>query len=845
MPKFYTNVAIRGNRILHRGYENGKPFSEEDVYKPTLFILSKGKSEWKSLDGRPVEPMLLDSIESAREFMEKYSNVSSFPIFGNTEYVYQFIGDEYKGEVEYDFSQLRIAYIDIETESEAGFPDIATANERINVITIVCGHKKYTFALGKVDKSQMPPDVLVNLYDNEEQMLSDFLLTWQSLGIDIVTGWNVEFFDIPYIVHRIGNLLGEKYARKLSPWGKLRKRKVEFHGKESVTYEMVGINTLDYYQLYRKFTYVPRESYKLGFIAQAELGEGKTDHSEHDNFADFYRNDFTKFVLYNIQDTILVCKLEAKKRLIEQAVALAYSAKVNMSDVFSQVRTWEQIIYHHLSEKRIAIPQKRKNRKDMAYEGAYVKPPKVGMHRWVVSFDLDALYPMLICHYNLSPETKTKEGIRRAITASSVLKDSETYASSIATARRKNLSLAANGTTYRRDIQGFLPELMEKMYKQRKEYKRLMLETKAALKNLPADADPDERKRLETLASRYGNFQLVRKISLNSAYGALGNEWFRYYDEEIAEAITLSGQLAVRWVERDINRYIDKAIGTDGEDYVIAIDTDSVYLDLSKVVDKFLPGCKDERKVSSFLDRLSKEALQNVIQRSYERLSEKMNSYANHMRMKRECIASKGIWTGKKRYMLNVRIGEEDVYLEKPELKIMGIETARSSTPEVVRTALKKAVQTIMDKDESAIHSFVKKFRSEFHALSAEKIAFPRSCNGLQEYGDPSSVYRKATPIATKASLIYNWHIRRMKIDSMYQDIREGDKIKFIYLKTPNPIGEKVIAFGGKIPAEFGLEPYIDRDLQFEKAFLDPLRTILGVIGWHEEKMETLDGLFA
>jgi DNA polymerase elongation subunit (family B) len=484
MPKFYTNVAIRGNRILHRGYENGKPFAEEDVYKPTLFILSKRKSEWKSLDGRPVEPMVFDSIDSSREFMEKYSDVSSFPIFGNTDYVYQFIGDEYKGEVDYDFNQLRIAYIDIETESEAGFPDIDTANERINVITIICGSKKYTFALGKVDKSRMPPDVLVNLYDNEEQMLSDFLLTWQSLGIDIVTGWNVEFFDIPYIVHRIGNLLGEQYARKLSPWGKLRKRKVEFHGKESVTYEMVGINTIDYYQLYRKFTFVTRESYKLGDIAQIELGETKLDHSEHDNFSEFYRNDFTKFVEYNIRDTVLVQKLEAKKRLLEQAVALAYSAKVNMQDVFSQVRTWEQIIYHHLSEKRIAIPQKRRNRKDKAFKGAYVKPPQVGMHRWVVSFDLDALYPMLICHYNLSPDTKTSDGLRRSITASSVMKQSNTYMVEIEKARHKNLSLAANGTTYRKDKQGFLPELMEKMYKQRKEYKRLMLETKASLRDV-------------------------------------------------------------------------------------------------------------------------------------------------------------------------------------------------------------------------------------------------------------------------------------------------------------------------------------------------------------------------
>lgn len=844
MSKFYTNVAIRGNRILHRGYENGVAFSEEVSFQPCLFVPSQKTSIWKTLDGKSVEPMLLDSIDSAREFIEKYKDVKSYPIYGNTDYIYQFISSEYPKDMDYDMSKMRIAYLDIETESEGGFPNIQTANERINVITIIVGNKKYTYALGKVDKSQMPGDVLVNLYENEEQMLADFMVTWQSLNIDIITGWNVQFFDIPYLVHRMQRLLGDSFPKKFSPWGKLKERLVEVNGNENIAYEIVGINTLDYLDLYRKFTYVTRESYKLGHIAQVELGETKVSYVEHDNFADFYRKDFTKFVLYNIQDTILIQKLEAKLRLLELAVSLAYSAKVNMQDVFSQVRTWDQIIYHHLHAKKIVIPPKKKGKKDVAFEGAYVKDPQVGMHRWVVSFDLDSLYPHLIMQYNLSPETKTAHGQRRSVVPTAILSGGPVAMGAIKDAHNEDLCIAANGTTYRKDVRGFLPELMETMYKQRKEYKRLMLEAKAALKTLGDNASAEERKSILDSISKYHNFQLVRKIQLNSAFGAIGNEWFRYYDEEIAEAITLSGQLSVQWVEKALNKYINQLVGTTDADYVIAIDTDSVYLNLGPVVDKFFPKGADNEKITKFLEKASNDAFQKVINDSYQELADHMNAYDNKMHMKRESIAAKGIWTAKKRYMLNVTMGEENVYLKKPELKIMGIETARSSTPEVVRDALKNVISTIMNKDESAVQKFVEEFRNVFNGLKTDKVAFPRGCNGLREYYDPSSIYKKGTPIATKGALVYNWHLRNKKLTSKYQEIKEGDKIKFIYLKTPNMLNERVLAFTSRIPEEFSLDGYIDYDLQFEKTFLEPLKTILGVMGWSHEKIDTLEGLF-
>jgi DNA polymerase elongation subunit (family B) len=850
MNKFYTFVAVRGNKILYRGYEDGNQFQDEIEYKPTLFVLGNKGSGWKTLDGKSVEPIQFDTVDSAREFMEKYKKIRTYPIYGNTDFTYQFIADEYPNEVEYDPSLIRTAYIDIETQSENGFPSIKDANEKVNVITIIAGDDIWTFALGEVDETKITaPEgkkLVLRTYDDERQMLAEFLDLWQQLNFDIVTGWNVQFFDIPYLVNRLNAIGGSGAGKNLSPWKKIRERNVEMNGREQQAYDLTGINTLDYIDLYRKFTYVTRESYKLDHIAKVELGESKLSYVEHDNFADFYRKDFTKFVQYNIQDTLLVQRLEEKLRLMELAITLAYSAKVNMQDVFSQVRTWDQIIYHHLNKKKIVIPQKHPSKKDTSFEGAYVKDPILGMHKWVVSFDLDSLYPHLIMQYNLSPDTKTADGVRRVIQPSSLLNPGAVVQQNLSEWHCKNLSIAANGTTYRKDRRGFLPDLMDSMYQQRKHYKNLMLDAKAKLKSLPKSATDEERRRLMMDISKYHNFQLVRKIQLNSAFGAVGNEWFRYYDEDIAEAITLSGQLAVMWIERTLNKFLNSTCGSEDVDYVLAIDTDSVYLNLDPLVRKvFGEDEVDDKKITMFLNKICEEKFQDVITKSYDNLAKYMNAYEQKMHMKREMIANKGIFKAKKRYMLSVRMGEENVYLAEPELKIMGIETARSSTPEVVRKALKDVISIVLSQDEETVQEFVRGFRDTFLTLGPSEIAFPRGCNGLAEYSDPNAIYKKGTPIAVKGSLIFNANIRKHGLTGKYQVIREGEKIKFIYLKTPNPVGEKVISFMNRLPEEFDLGGYIDYDTQFEKTFLEPLRSILEVIGWKEEPVANLESLFS
>ncbi len=576
-------------------------------------------------------------------------------------------------------------------------------------------------------------------------------------------------------------------------------------------------------------------------ISLTELGEKKLSYDEVDSIADFYQKDFQKFIEYNIKDVQLVHRLEQKMKLLELVVALTYSAKVNMMDVFSQVKTWDQIIFHYLYEKNIIIPPKNFSEKDVQYAGAYVKDPIVGKHDWVVSYDLNSLYPHLIMQYNISSDTKVRGSMsRKAIEIDGILEETPDTMNRIREWTNQGYCVAANGTLYRKDKQGFLPELMEKLYTERKKYKRLMIDCQKRQQS--------GEKGLENEIAKYDNFQQVRKIQLNSAYGAIGNEWFRYYDVEMAEAITLSGQLSIRWIANKLNEFLNEHVGTTDYDYVVASDTDSVYLRLGNLVDRFLADGTDVEKITDFLDKASEKIIEPFIDKKYEELSGLMNAFDNKMVMEREVIAKTGVWTAKKRYMLSVH-DSEGIRYKTPKLKIMGIETSRSSTPQVVRNKLKEMISTVMTGTEDELISSVGEFKSEFNFLDPEDIAFPRGVSNLTKYHDSAQIYSKGTPIAVKGALIYNYYISKMKLGRKYREIIEGDKIKFVYLKTPNPMAgsfgkDHVLSFPNGIPKEFELTDFIDYDKQFTKSFLEPLNTILKAVGWEYEKKASLETFF-
>jgi DNA polymerase elongation subunit (family B) len=820
-----------GNQFLVRGYDNGKHVMFKEEFSPTLFVPSKKESKYKTLDGENVEPIVPGSVRDCREFYKKYENVDGFKIYGNDRYVFQYISEKYpENEIKFDITKIKLTTLDIEVASENGFPDTESASEEILTITIQDYATKKIITWGIKPFNNTQSNVRYIECGSEYQLLQNFLDYWTKNIPEVITGWNIQFYDIPYICRRLNRVLGEKMMKAFSPWGLVTEREVVVMGRKQISYDVGGITQLDYLDLYKKFTYKAQESYRLDYIAEVELGQKKLDHSEFDTFKDFYTKDWQKFVEYNIVDVELVDRLEDKMKLIELAITMAYDAKVNYADVFFQVRMWDNIIYNYLKKRNIVIPPKENSAKDAKYAGAYVKEPKPGVYDWVVNFDLNSLYPHLIMMYNISPETLMDE---RHPTASvdKILNQQVSFE------LYKDYSVCANGAMFRKDFRGMLPELMEKMYNERVIFKKKMIAAKKEYEKTPT-------KELEKEISRCNNIQMAKKISLNSAYGAIGNQYFRYYKLENAEAITLSGQVAIRWIEGKMNAYLNKILKTEGEDYVIASDTDSIYLNMGPLVERVYKGReKTTESIVSFLDKICQMELEKYIESSYQELADYVNAYDQKMFMKRENIADRGIWTAKKRYILNVW-DSEGVRYSEPKLKIMGIEAVKSSTPAPCRKMIKDALKLMMSGTEDDVIDFIEKSRNEFKKLPPEQVSFPRSASDVNKYRSSSSIYEKGTPIHIRGALLFNHYIKQANLTNKYSLIQNGEKIKFCYLKKPNSIHENVISYIQDFPIELGIDKYIDYDLQFEKAFLEPMKVILDSIGWSVEKTVNLDSFF-
>ena len=828
---FYTNVQMIGNKFLVRGYDNGEHVMFKEEYSPTLFVKSNKESKYKTLEGEYVEPIQPGSVKDCREFYKKYDGVENFKIYGNDRYVYQYISDKYpEDEIKFDITKIKLVTIDIETTSENGFPDPKSCDEEILLITIQDYSTKNIITWGTRPFNNTQKNVKYIECESEYALLNSFLYYWDNNIPEIVTGWNIQFFDIPYICGRLSRVLGEKRSKSFSPWGLVSQEEVFVNNRQQVCIDIGGITQLDYLDLYKKFTYKAQESYRLDYISEVELGQKKLDHSEFDTFRDFYTKGWDKFVRYNIIDVELVDRLEDKMKLIELALTMAYDAKVNYADIFYQVRMWDTIIYNHLKKKNIVIPPKDKTEKNDKYAGAYVKEPIPGVYDYVVSFDLNSLYPHLIMQYNISPETLVDER-HPTVSVDKILNKSINFE------HYKNYAVCANGSMYRKDIRGFLPELMEKIYNERVIFKNKMLEAEQEYEKTGTN-------QLEKEIARCNNIQMAKKIQLNSAYGAIGNQYFRYYKLVNAEAITLSGQVSIQWVMNHMNEYLNKILKTEDVDYVIASDTDSLYVHMGPLVQTVYKGReKTTESIVSFLDKVCEVEFEKYIESSYQKLANYVNAYDQKMRMKRECIADRGIWTAKKRYILNVW-DSEGVRYDEPKLKIKGIEAIKSSTPAPCRQMIKDSLKLMMSGTETDVINFIEKCRIDFYKLSPEEISFPRSVSDVIKYKCSNSIYNKGTPINVRGALLFNHHIKEKKLTNKYSLIQNGEKIKYCYLKKPNPIYENVISFIQDFPKELGLNSYIDYDTQFEKGFLEPLKVILNAIGWADEKKVTLDSFF-
>ena len=839
---FYTDVSRDGSNLLFRGYVDGKAVKEKVHFKPKMYLPSDKPTEFKSMDGKYLAEMDFDSIWEATSFSKANEGISNFKVYGQSNYITQFIARHFGNQCKWDRSLMHVASIDIEVEADKGFPEPDQAEYPINAITLHNSLTQtfYTWGLYDYDVKKTivkNAKIIYTKCKDEADLLRRFVNHWANDYPDVVTGWNSRLFDMVYIVNRLCKVLDEDAANKLSPWGKLYSREVTAFGRSQQLYEIRGIQQLDYLDLFKKFayTYGPQETYKLDHIAMVVLGERKLDYSEHGSLYDLYKNDPQKFIDYNIVDTQLIQRFEDKMGLITLCMTISYAAGVNISDAFGPVSVWDAIIYNHLYAKNIVVPPKVYGQHRDSLEGGYVKAPIVALYKWVLSFDLASLYPHIMMQYNISPETVVDQSIRGYTVDDFLDKTPMVF-------DKEKYSLTARGNHFRKDKLGIIPEIIDGFYDKRKAAVKSMLALEQDRDDLK-DGSVEDIYALDRQIVTLNNEQMAIKILMNSLYGATSNEYFRYFDLRMAESITLTGQLTIRWVEKAINKYLNEVLKTD-HDYIIAIDTDSLYINMEDLVVKVCGEDCSQEKGSAFLDKVSKTVIMPLLDKSFEELAEYLGAYEQRMSMKREVIADKGIWTGKKHYILNV-LNSEGVQFAEPKIKMLGIEAVKSSTPKICRDLIKDAIYIIINNDEKAVQDYIAERKEWFLTQSAEDVSFPRGVTNVDKYSDAANIYGLRTPIHVRGALLHNHLVKEKKLGGSIERIYNGARMKYVYLKIPNELGENVIGFSTQLPPEFDLHEYVDYDMQFHKAFIEPISKILAAVGWSPEKINTLEDFFS
>ncbi len=823
----YINSINLGNSILVRDTDGDY---RVDDFQPKLFFPASKKTEYLTPDRKNyLTPISYGSIKEFKETLWQKKKQSG-KVYGDKKALVQFMFEKYPEECVTDYSKVKIFNIDIEVDVEKGFPEAHLAEWPMNAITIKCNGINYVWGLPLNDDTFITDreDVDYREFKSERDLVRDFVEFWRQEKPHVVTGWNIDTFDIPYIYNRVKKLFGEDYANKLSPYGATNSYfRSDAFGRESQYVDLYGISRLDYLTLYKKFVLIPRENYKLDTIAEIELGEKKIDYSDYASLKNLYRENYQLFMEYNIKDVELVEGIDKVRNLIRLAITVANFGKVNYEDVTSPIRTWESTIYHHLMNQKIVPEIKfRMNKKDESFKGAFVIPPVIGQHKWILSEDFDSLYPKIIEQWNIGPETlvdpfELPEELQKFYCNIDFdrMKDQE-YDFSLL--KENNITICPSGFMFKTDKKSFFSELMGTLFARRYSEKKKMKQAKT-----------EGRKEDELL---HDTFQHAMKILLNSLYGALGSDKCQYFDLRLAESITKSGQLALLSITDQLNNKLKKH--NSGKDLVIAGDTDSIYFTIGNIVDRECSGMSKSQKLE-FVDQFEKQVIRKIIDKTFVDFSEYLNCYSNKLNMSREVIADNGFWCKKKRYALCV-LDDEGYRPKEPKIKIMGLEIIKSSTPAFAANELKDIVKDILlEVPEQDVIKRISKFKPEFMKQHIVHIAENKGINYITKYlsGD---TYKKGAQSHIRGAINFNALIKKEDID--LEPIYEGDKIKLVPLLMPNPIGDNMIAFKDQLPES--MFRYIDYEAVWNKNFTNNLNKVTDVIGWSMKPKTEAAGLF-
>lgn len=895
---FYTNIDVRGNKVFLRYFDDGKHRSEVVEFAPELYIRTNdaAKADAMSMHDEPLEAVQFQDQREMRKFIETYKDVDGFSVYGTESIMNQFMSKAYPGDIKYDGQKIRGAVLDIETFSgdveigldgeilpiDGPFPDPNLAAHPISLITVYHTVEKKYYVWGLEyfkghhigtyvhdPKSRVGKlNVVYKGFQDEYAMLNDFVAMWQQMGFNYWSGWFIEGFDNPYLTNRIEKVCGEAAKKKLSVWNMIQKDTLTTDwGEEMTVYDWIGTQMLDYKQLFEKHGFMNPEDTKLDTVARLILGEGKVDYKEEGNLNTLYVRNYQKSVEYNIVDVELIVKMNNKKRFFELTFILAYLCKSNYKDTLGTVKPWSALTYSMLYAKGQRPKIKSVYEGDTKFGGGFVREIKGGRYRWVVSCDLNSLYPHLIQQYNLGAETiiepEDLPAEIRAI-ASFTLDDLVNKRVDLSALKKYNICMTANRAFFKRGKKSIFNEKTREIYDTRKKVKKQMLGFEQEEVNLKAkigdrEPTPEEAEQLEELAikiSTYDVHQHSLKILMNSLFGAIGNKWFKEcFDIRVAEGITLSGKLSILWIARKLDEYFNKILGTgeakhkihhvhrpaetklevmSGVNFAIYQDTDSCYLDMSRLIDKMFTKEQQENeteKIVNFLDKLFQEKIEPFIDSCYKELADYMNADDQRMFMKREVIAPAAIWTAKKRYTMLVADSEGVRYWPNMYHKTVGLDAVKTTAPKLCRDWMLDCYKIALQGTEEELQAYCAERKKEFMALPIERIAATSGVNGIENYFDPNNMYIKGTPKHVKASIWHNHLVNKLGIKGLSK-IQSGDKIRFVDLKSPNPYGCETIAFQGKLPPEFKLDKYVNYEANYEKSFIGYLNNLIGVINW-------------